>query len=64
MQLMNMTFEGILKPKQKREYKPIGIKLPEKLNPNSDDERYVKRYQERLLKSVEETPLQAIENKS
>ena len=67
MQLMNITFEGILKPKQKKEYKPIDIKLLEKITPRSDNERYIKRYQEKLLKSVEETPqpppLPSIENK-
>jgi len=36
MQLINLTFEGMLKPKQKREYTPIEIKLPNKVNPNSD----------------------------
>ena len=54
MQLMNITFEGILKPKQKSEYKPLEIKLPEKIIPGSDDDRYIKRYQEKLLKSAEE----------
>ena len=51
MQLLNMTFERMLKPKQKREYKPIEIKILEKIIPNSDYENYIKRYQERLLKS-------------
>ena len=27
MQFMNITFEGILKPEQKKEYKPLDIKL-------------------------------------
>ena len=48
MQLVNITFEGMLKPKQKRERTPIEIKLPEKISPNSDDEKYIKRYQEKL----------------
>ena len=43
MQLLNVTFEGMLKPKQKKEYKPIEIKLLEKIIPNSDDENYIKR---------------------
>ena len=50
MQLLNITFEDILKPKPKREYKPIEIKLPEKMISNSDGENYIKRYQEKLLK--------------
>ena len=33
MQLLNITFEDILKPKPKREYMPIEIKLPEKITP-------------------------------
>ena len=43
MQLLNVTFEGMFKPKQKKEYKPIEIKLLEKIIPNSDDENYIKR---------------------
>ena len=65
---MNITFEGIIKPKQKKEYRPLEIKLPEKIIPRSDDERYIKRYQEKLLKSVEKLPhlksLPTLENKS
>ena len=64
MQLMNITFEGILKPKQKKEYRPLEIKLPGKIIPRSDDETYIKRYQEKLLKSVEELPQLTIENTS
>ena len=45
----------MLKPKQKRERTPIEIKLPEKISPNSDDEKYIKRYQEKLLKAQEES---------
>ena len=55
MQLMNITFEGALKPKQKREHKALEIKLPEKITPKSDDEKYIRRYQERLLKINGET---------
>jgi len=63
MQLMNITFEGVFKPKQKKEHKPLEIKLPEKVTPKSDDEKYIIRYQERLLKINEETSQQIIENK-
>ena len=34
----------MLKPKQKGEYTPTKIKLLEKINPNSYDEKYNKRY--------------------
>ena len=47
---MNITFEWILKPKQNKEHKPLEIKFPEKITPNSDDEKYIRRYQERILK--------------
>ena len=39
------------------------IKFPEKITPKSDDEKYMRRYQERLLKINEETPQQIIESK-
>ena len=51
----------MLKPKPKREYKPIDIKLPEKLIPNSDDEKYLKGYQQKLLKAQEDVPQNTIE---
>ena len=54
MKLIYITFEWTLKPKQRREFTPIEIKFPEKINPNSDDEKYIKRNQERLLKEEEE----------
>jgi len=54
MKLLYVTFEGTLKPKQRKEFTPIEIKFPEKINPNSDDDKYIKRYQERLLKEDEE----------
>jgi len=63
MQLLNMTFERMLKPKQKREYKPIEIKLLGKTIPNSDDENYIKRYQQRLLKDQEESLQKMFEEK-
>ena len=50
MQLINLTFEGMLKSKQKREYTPIEIKLPDKVIPNSDDYKYIERYQNNILK--------------
>ena len=51
----------MLKPKPKREYKPIDIKLPEKLIPNNDDEKYLKAYQQKLLKAQEDVPQNTIE---
>jgi len=51
MQLINLTFEGMLKPKQNREYTSIEIKLPDKVNPNSDDAKYIERYQNNILKN-------------
>jgi len=63
VQLVNITFEGVSMPKQKKEHKPLEIKLPEKITPKSDDERYIRRYQERLLKINEETPQQIIEGR-
>ena len=51
MQLLNMTFERMLKPKQKGEYTPIEIKLTKKIISNSDDEKYIKRYHEKLSKT-------------
>ena len=46
MKLMYITFEGTLKPKQRKEFTPIEIKFSEKkkINPNSDDDKYIKRY--------------------
>ena len=64
MQLLNIAFERMLKPKQNREYKPIEIKLPEKIIPNSDDEKYIKRYQEKLLKAQEESLQKTIEERN
>ena len=63
MQSLNMTFEGMLKPKQKREYRPIEIKLPKKIISNCDDENYIKSYQEKLIKAQEELLQKAIEEK-
>ena len=48
MQLISRTFEWMLKPKRKREYTPIEIRLPEKIISNSDDEKYIKRYKEKF----------------
>ena len=61
MKLMNITFEGTLRPKQKKEFTPLEIKFPEKINPNSNDEKYIKRYQARLLKVEEELLLRSNE---
>ena len=55
MKLVNMTFKGTLKSRQKREYTPFEIKILEKITPRSDDEKYIKRYQARLLKAEEES---------
>jgi len=54
MKLMNITFEGTLRPKQRKEFTPFKIKFPEKINPNSDGAKYIKRYQARLLKAEKE----------
>ena len=61
MKLMNITFEGTLRPKQKKEFTPLEIKFHEKINPNSDDEKHIKRYQARLLKVEEELLLRSNE---
>jgi len=61
MKLMYVTFEGTLKPKQRKEFTPIQIKFPEKINPNSDDDKYIKRYQERILNEEEELLLNSQE---
>ena len=53
MKLIYITFEGTLKPKETRQITPFEIKFPKKINPNRDDEKYIKTYEERLLK-VEE----------
>ena len=63
MQLINLTFEGMLKPKQKREYTPIEIKLLDKVNPNSDDAKYIERYQNNILKEQEETIQKTIDER-
>jgi len=42
MKLININFESMLKPKQKREYTPLEIQFPEKITPKSDDEKYIK----------------------
>ena len=63
MQLINLTFEGMLKPKQKREYAPIKIKLPDKVNPNSDDAKYIEWYQNDILKEQEEVIQKTIEER-
>ena len=63
MQLMNLNFERILKPQQKKEHKPLEIKFSEKITPKSDDEKYIRRCQERFLKINEETPQQIIEGR-
>ena len=54
MKWIYITFEETLK-KQRREFTALEIKFPEKINPNSDDDKYIKRYQERLLKDREES---------
>ena len=61
MKLMYITFEGTLKPKQRKEFIPIEIKFPKKINLNSNDDTYIKRYQERLLKEDEELLLKSKE---
>ena len=61
MKLMYITFEGTLKPKQRKEFTPIEIKFPEKINPNSDDDKYINRYQERILNEDEELLLNSQE---
>ena len=63
LQLINLTFEGMLKPKPKREYTPIEIKLPNKVNPNSDDAKYIERYQNNILKEQEEVIQKTIEER-
>ena len=61
MKLIYIIFEGTSKPKQRREFTPLEIKFPEKIDPNSDDEKYIKRYQERLLKAEQELLLKSKE---
>ena len=61
MKLMNITFEGSLRPKQKNKFTPLEIKFSEKINPNSDDDKYVKRHQERLVREDEELLLKTQE---
>ena len=63
MQLINITFERMLKSKQKREYITIEIKLPDKINPNSDDAKYIERYQNNILKEQEEVIQKTIEER-
>ena len=36
MKLMNITFEGVLKSRQKREFIPLEIKFSKEINPRSD----------------------------
>ena len=64
MQLLNITFEGMLKPKQKGKYTLIEIKLPEKITPHSNDKKYIKSYQEKFLKAQEESLQKAIEERN
>ena len=64
MKLINITFEGTLRPKQKKEFIPLEVKFLEKINPNSEDEKYIKRYQEKLLKVEEELLLKLKEEQS
>ena len=59
MKLIYITFEGTLKPQQRRDVKPLEFKFPEKIIPNSDDEKYIKTYQKRLLKVEEELLLKS-----
>jgi len=54
----------MLKPKQKREYIPIEIELPDKINPNSDVAKYIERYQNNILKEQEEAIAKSIEERS
>ena len=63
IQLINLTFESMLKPKQKREYTPIEIKIPEKITPNSDDTKYIERYQHNVIREQAETIQKAIEER-
>ena len=63
MQLINLTFEGMLKPKQKREFTPIEIKLSDKVTPNSDDSKYIERCQNNILKEQEEAIQKIIEER-
>jgi len=44
MKLISIRFEGTLRPKQRRKFTPLEIKFSEQINPNSDDEKYTKRY--------------------
>jgi len=42
MKLINITFEEVLQPKQKREFTRLEIKFFRKTNTKSDDEKYTK----------------------
>lgn len=53
----------MLKPKQKREYTLIEIKIPDKITPNSDDEKFIERYQQNLIKTQEELLKKTIEER-
>lgn len=53
----------MLKPKQKREYTLIEIKIPDKITPNSDDEKFIERYQQNLIKTQEELLQKTIEER-
>ena len=61
MKLIYITFEGTLKPKQRREFAPLEIKFLERRNATSDDEKYIKGYQARLLKTEEEVLIRSNE---
>ena len=53
----------MLKPKQKREYMPIEIKLSDKVTPNNDDAKYIERYQNKVIKIQEEAIQKTIEER-
>ena len=51
-QLIISTFEGTLKPRQRKEYIPLEIKLPTRAILGIDDENYLKRFHDKLLKKM------------
>ena len=53
----------MLKPKQKREYTPIEIKLLDKVTLKSGDAKYIERYQNNILKEQEETIQKTIDER-
>ena len=61
MRLIISTFEGTVQLKQKNEYVPLKTKLPTGAIAGTDDEKYLKRYQDKLLKKTEQLKLERIE---